>query len=496
MQLIQEENNAEYLNQQPRKFYLDCSGSDTDILKVCPTFEINRHSFTGQLLLFTSFFACIGGAYLFYLIFENIPIGIFFGLLYGGFIFTLDRAIISDTKNLFGKKKIEDNFSTISKTKPSNNIFKTLLVIFLRMGLAIMSSFIVAKSIELYVFSPTIEKGLAERNFGIIDRADKEAEKTINEQSNKILSLNANVRKIEQDSINLATNFDNQISTCKTEAKDLYTTCNNNSINLLAEKEQKQLNGESTTILDKRIIAVFEPWNKKKNECADLQTKRSNALNNIGQNLKKIRQGNNTLIVNSTKLSNDAIARSEEFKNKVLPTFEKDKLLPARFAALSEALEKDKSLGVLGLWLSLFLLGIELTPLFRKLVMPRGKYEAKLEQVEEITTMQYDVEIQAFEEIGASSYKEIEKIKAKYEGEFKQKIETIHNLGTNMGDEISDMENEISEYFIKKLTEIELEPNEAIKNFKMQNLTTLLNLNIQTINKMAENYTEILQKKA
>jgi hypothetical protein len=81
-----------------KKFFILCSGSDSDILEVCSNGEQNKYAGIGATVFFTAVMAFIASSYALYTVFDNPFIALGFGLIWGLLIFNLDRFIVSTIK--------------------------------------------------------------------------------------------------------------------------------------------------------------------------------------------------------------------------------------------------------------------------------------------------------------------------------------------------------------------------------------------------------------
>ncbi|MGB5420447.1 DUF4407 domain-containing protein, partial [Algibacter sp.] len=81
-----------------KRFFIICSGADTDILENCSVGEQNKYAGIGATVFFTALMAFIAASYALYTVFDNLYASIFFGLIWGLLIFNLDRYIVSTIK--------------------------------------------------------------------------------------------------------------------------------------------------------------------------------------------------------------------------------------------------------------------------------------------------------------------------------------------------------------------------------------------------------------
>ena len=120
-----------------KQFFWLCSGAHNELLKKCPT-ESSKYVGVGATVFFTGIFAAIACAYALYTVFDNVWTSIAFGIVWGLMIFNLDRYIVSSMRK-------------------EGNVKKELLTAFPRIILAVLISLIIAKPLEMKIFSKEIQ---------------------------------------------------------------------------------------------------------------------------------------------------------------------------------------------------------------------------------------------------------------------------------------------------------------------------------------------------
>lgn len=85
------------------RFLLFCSGASRSILEVCPAFEVSKYVMIGAMVFFTGIFATLASGYALYRIFFQepyaLPLSVVLAILWGSFVFVLDRFIVSTARN-------------------------------------------------------------------------------------------------------------------------------------------------------------------------------------------------------------------------------------------------------------------------------------------------------------------------------------------------------------------------------------------------------------
>jgi hypothetical protein len=127
-----------------RKFFIICSGADTDILDSCSKGEQNKYAGIGATVFFTAVMAFIAASYALYTVFDNVYTSVFFGLIWGFLIFNLDRFIVSTIK------KKGDFIDEFIQATP-------------RIILAVIIAVVISKPLELKIFEKEINQVLLEQ---------------------------------------------------------------------------------------------------------------------------------------------------------------------------------------------------------------------------------------------------------------------------------------------------------------------------------------------
>ena len=174
-----------------KKFFIICSGSDTDILNNCSIGEQNKYAGIGATVFFTAVMAFIASSYALYTVFDNYITAVAFGLIWGLLIFNLDRFIVS----------------TIKKR---NSVLDEIIQASPRLILAVIIAVVISKPLELKIFEKEINQVLlTEKNQMTLENKEAIAKQ-----------FNPNVSALEND----ITSLQNQIATKEAEVNALYDT--------------------------------------------------------------------------------------------------------------------------------------------------------------------------------------------------------------------------------------------------------------------------------
>ena len=66
-----------------KRFFILCSGVDSDIVYTCSNGEQNKYAGIGATVFFTAVMAFIAGSYALFTVFDNVYSAVFFGIIWG-----------------------------------------------------------------------------------------------------------------------------------------------------------------------------------------------------------------------------------------------------------------------------------------------------------------------------------------------------------------------------------------------------------------------------
>ena len=134
-----------------KRFFLMCSGATPELLHApsCTT-ELNKYAMLGAILCFTAGFAALSGGYAAYTAFRETAVATALGGLWGLFIFTLDRLIVSGIRK--PQHEPHDTWSVwFGKS------LRGIRQAFPRMVLAVVLAIVIATPLELKLFEREIQ---------------------------------------------------------------------------------------------------------------------------------------------------------------------------------------------------------------------------------------------------------------------------------------------------------------------------------------------------
>lgn len=299
-----------------KKFFIICSGSDTDILENCSIGEQNKYASIGATVFFTAVMAFIASSYALYTVFDNYIAAIAFGFIWGLLIFNLDRFIVSTIKK-------RDNFmDELIQASP-------------RILLAVIIAIVISKPLELKIFEKEIDQVLLEQKNDL----------TLANQNQIAEQFNPEIASLEND----IKNYQAQIDTKEAEVNALYDT-------YITEAEGTA----GTMLLGKG------PVYKEKREKHDA------ALAELSQ--LKI---DNKAKITATEAQIAKLKTDYDTKvSTTQPVIDRFDGFMARINALGELP------WIPSFFIFLLFLAIETSPIFAKLISPKGEFDYKLEDVE------------------------------------------------------------------------------------------------------------------
>ncbi|MCL6267176.1 DUF4407 domain-containing protein [Flagellimonas myxillae] len=172
-----------------QRFFIFCSGADTQILETCSNGERNKYAGIGATVFFTAVMAFIASGYALYTVFDNIYTAIFFGFIWGLLIFNLDRYIVSTIKK-------RDSFkSELLQATP-------------RIILAMIIAVVISKPLEMKIFQKEIDQVLLEEKNAL----------TLANQEQIALQYSPKVEALNQEIAGLK----NEITSKEAETNALY----------------------------------------------------------------------------------------------------------------------------------------------------------------------------------------------------------------------------------------------------------------------------------
>lgn len=296
-----------------KKFFILCSGSDTDILDRCSIGEQNKYAGIGATVFFTAVMAFIAASYALFTVFDNYVAAAIFGLIWGLLIFNLDRFIVSTIKK---RNSFLDEFIQASP----------------RIILAVIIAVVISKPLELKIFEKEINQVLLEQKNELTlankNQISQQFTPTIDGLHNDIKSLQS------------------EIDTKEAEVNALYDIYINEAEGTAGTK----LLGKGPVYAEKR-----EKHDAALAELQQLKIDNKTKIEAIESQIAQLQTDYTTQVASSQPIINgfDGLMARVNALGKLpwLPSF----------------------------FIFLLFLAIETSPIFAKLLSPKGQYDFKLE---------------------------------------------------------------------------------------------------------------------
>lgn len=299
-----------------KRFFLLCSGVDSDLVNSCSNGEQNKYAGIGATVFFTAVMAFIAGSYALYTVFDNIYTAIFFGLIWGLLIFNLDRFIVSTIKK-------RDRFlDELIQASP-------------RIILAVIIAIVISKPLEIKIFQ-------------------KEIEAVLLKEKNELAIANKN---------QVTDYFKNDVNKNKAEIDSLKSA--------VTQKEK-----EVAALYNSYITEAEGTAGTKKMGKGPIYKEKRAAHDAAAKQLDSLKTTNAKIIAEKEIRSKTLQANLDKKVSETQPVIDRFDGLMARINALG------KLPWLPSFFIMLLFLAIETSPIFAKLLSPKGEYDLKQEDAE------------------------------------------------------------------------------------------------------------------
>jgi len=352
------------------RFFWFCAGANAQVLlrKDC-YLDRGRYAAMGVTVLITACTAALAGGYTFYTVFNSTDWAIIFAIFWGLAIGNIDRFVIMSTR------------------KVSKFSWRQMATASLRLIMAALIAFAMAKPLEMAFFRPEIDAEIERQNTETITSMREKAASGFNEE----------IKQLEQRNQKLY----NQIELKEDSRDEAYQKA-------IAEAE-----GTSGTGLRGRGPVYKEKWNEFKAQREEYKQFKKQAKAEIDDNKERI-----------DELRRQYGERVEKVEATVLDA---DGLL-AQLQALHKLANKDPVVKWTSFFLTTVLVSIDVFPILAKLLSTSGQYDHIVEYEEQATI--------AREKQKVNDLKEIVKEESNYNRQFrKQKQDFVMDAYYNLHSE-------------------------------------------------------------
>ena len=333
------------------KFLLICSGATVDILEHpdCKT-ELTRYRMIGAFVLLTASFAALSGGFALYTGFKSVLLAIPTGLLWGAFIFTLDRFIVSSIR-----KKAADTGGSFKATLVNKG--GEILSALPRLIMAIFIAVTVAVPLELKYFEPEITAQIAKNS---IEDA-KKSPANILAGMPEITKLEAELAKMDADEKTLRDRRDQ-----------------------LRDELMKETNGDAGVGFTGK--AGYGPIARLRQEEYD------QVESELAQTTRTNQARRDTILPELDDLRKKLAGKTDDYNT----TYKARNGFLEQIKALDQLAQEDDTVKNASLFLVILLSLIETAPVLIKLLARRGPYDDLLEAIEHKTHIRKKKEISDF----------------------------------------------------------------------------------------------------
>ena len=393
-----------------QRFFIGCSGAVDEAIQECPT-EWTKYIGIGATILFTGLLAFFSGGYALYTIFRDTNLdtldgaalcfAIPFGLLWGAIIFNLDRFIVS----------------TFYKTNERNfwkRLGKELLQALPRLILAVIIAFVISKPIEIKIFENRISEQIKQNeiNAKLNKIGDIGQIHGVGDKEMRVNWLESDITKLQTELVNdppiVLSLINNDLEIAN---NDLTTTRNSNESRIRANEnalldisknpnsyiiETDTLGNTTNTgrytqvVLDRRnaLLREIQGWQREINDKRNVVNRinerivqeRASYRLHISKELEERRQEKDSAQVQWRTAIVQADIEAEEANKTSQRAFSNTFI--SQIEALGNYRDENPAMNIVGWFITMLFLAIELAPILTKLITKRGPYDETLERIE------------------------------------------------------------------------------------------------------------------
>lgn len=370
------------------RFLIDCAAPSWEALEQCSDKEHKQMLTLGTIILFVGIFAAIAGGYAIYTLTHNLAISIILGFIWGGFIFSLDRFIVT----------------SLSKSAP---FLKQLGQFFIRLAIAIVISIVIATPLELLLFEQEINQFLLEKKQEKLKELDSKQAKAIEEKRTSLV-FNPGAVVTENKATEIE-KVNNNIASLRDEIKEAEKTYLEMEEKAFYEKLTGKESGrpgegpiykelkEKAAELEKRYQEI-----KARNEpTINTLLKQIEALGDASKKVELAKADIEKMKVDNEKIIADEITKviKEYNQKKEDLDIEFSESLMARLTALGELGEKNSHVKGASLFITLLFIVIEISAILVKILTPRNSYDDFLETLDQKRQQEAQIKLELHKDV-------------------------------------------------------------------------------------------------
>jgi len=320
-------------------FLIFCSGADKNILEQCPTPDIARYEGIGGTVFFTGLFAMLSGGYAFYFVFYSekyaLHSAIVLGIIWGLFIFNLDRYIVSSMNKL-------------------SSFWSDLRLAIPRLILAVFLAVVISQPLELKLFETEIDR--------LLDQIEQRLEEDI-------------FQRYKEKKDEIITRFDLNRVPLRNRIKQIQKVELANAIEQKDDFSQKSI-GEKTGTWGSRKPgcgpnSACREWKRLADQKQQTIDRLIEEENELSEKFAKLERQKTSQLARLDKKEQDEVSHLKQAKNRGFA---------ARIQAFRKLISEEKAVYQANLFITLLFILIETAPIFVKLISNKGPYDVLLDK--------------------------------------------------------------------------------------------------------------------
>lgn len=359
------------------EFLWICAGVNRKVLRQCPT-DYAKYAGIGGTILFTALMACLSGGYALSFVFNDMYVGIAFGIFWGLLIFNLDRFIVN---TMYSDGKV-----TISARELKAGLPRIIMAIFL--------GIVISTPLELRIFEDKIKMQIETEKSDILEGRIERHQSEMKKIEDEITATQQGVGDAYGDYVHtgnkeidmLTDSIDNNQIKLNSVQKELTNlSYKKKSLDPKSDSYEQQKSAIETKALPlyKKRAAISLKLKKWRSDRAERQGTVSNMQittatdkRNELQKLKNQKDSINQIIANArTKhqgLTDDEIRQGGSERDKIDLEYNG---FNAQLKAFYDIRENDISTNIAAWFIMLLFIIIETAPTFFKMMIASGPYD-------------------------------------------------------------------------------------------------------------------------
>ncbi|MBQ9435105.1 MAG: DUF4407 domain-containing protein [Bacteroidales bacterium] len=345
------------------EFLWMCAGINRKILLQCPT-DWAKYAGQGGLILFTALMAMLSGSFAFYFIFQDVSWAIVFGIFWGLLIFNLDRFIVN---TMYSDGKYTISWGEIGAGLP-------------RLIIAVFIGIVISTPLELKIFEDEINVTIQELKQIKLKEYTQNDQKTLDNLRVQWNELNE--RPIE-DVIAITTEMRNSDTYQELLAKKREIISKQSEVNQL-KKTRSGLDPYKDSLNYRQVETQIKVANKElrvlNSQCNQLNSRLAAGDNTYRIAIEKAQAKKDAELTRlqseideKKDMINDSEKKYAEILEKEFGGFK------TRMTAYQTMKQNDMTTRIVGLFITLLFIIIEVCPTIFRMMIASGPYDCLLD---------------------------------------------------------------------------------------------------------------------